>query len=216
MPPAEAVAKTWQQTKSERTRTAILDAAIDCLYQHGYFNTTTESIAREAGVSRGAMLHHFPTRSDLIKATVEHLNRLRLETFTLEEMRVQEGAEHTRVGEGIDSYYAQLNSEPFVVFHELRVAARTDPELAEILRPAHRAYRDALSQASRQIFADLAQSEAYTRTASITSLLLEGMALSKMLDDGDSVPEAMLLEWLKDELRQSYRDVESVSRRREA
>jgi len=49
MPPAEAVSKTWQQTKSERTRTAILDAAIACLYRYGYFNTTTESIAREAG-----------------------------------------------------------------------------------------------------------------------------------------------------------------------
>jgi len=214
MPPAEAVAKTWQQTKSERTRTAILDAAIACLYRYGYFNTTTESIAREAGVSRGAMLHHFPTRADLIKAAVEHLNRQRIETFTVEELRVQDGAEHTRIGEGIDSYYEQLNTEPFVVFHELRVAARTDPELAAILRPAHRAYRDAMARASRQVFPDLAQSEEYARTTSVTNILLEGMALAKMLDDGDVVPEAMLLDWLKDELRQSYRDVESVSRRR--
>ena len=45
--------KTWQQTKSERTRKAILDAAVDCFYELGYFNTTTEHIARKAaGLAR--------------------------------------------------------------------------------------------------------------------------------------------------------------------
>jgi len=120
--------KTWQQTKSERTRETILAAAIDCFYELGYFNTTTENIAQKAGVSRGAMLHHFPTRADLIRAAVEHLHRLRLETFTEEESNIQQGAEHTRVEESIDAYWRQLNSREFAVFHELSVAARTDQE----------------------------------------------------------------------------------------
>ena len=59
--------KTWQQTKSENTRTAILDATLDCFYELGYGNTTTEKVAKQAGVSRGAMLHHFPSRKTLIR-----------------------------------------------------------------------------------------------------------------------------------------------------
>src|SRR5690606_17333366 len=89
--------KTWQQTKSERTRKAILDAAVDCFYELGYFNTTTEHIARKAGVSRGAMLHHFATRAELIAAAVEHLNQMRLRMFAEEELATQSGAEQSRI-----------------------------------------------------------------------------------------------------------------------
>ena len=161
----EPEAKTWQQTKSERTRETILTAAIDCFFELGYFNTTTENIAQQAGVSRGAMLHHFPTRADLIKAAVEHLHRRRLEMFTEEESTIQQGAEHTRVEESIDAYWRQLNTREFAVFQELKVAARTDPELARVLKPILEAYDRAWAKASSQVFSDLAKSEAFTRTA---------------------------------------------------
>lgn len=214
MKPARAAGeKTWQQTKSERTRTSILDAAVDCFYELGYSNTTTENIARRAGVSRGAMLHHFPTRADLIKAAVEHLNQMRLAMFTEEESQIQEGAEHTRVEEGIDAYWRQLNTPVFVVFLELKVAARTDPELEAVLKPALKTYNRAWAKATAQLFPDLAQSEAFARTTFMTMYLLEGMAVSRTFD-GSSVPEDMLLDWLKTELRRSYQDVRSVKRRR--
>lgn len=214
MPPAPNTGeKTWQQTKSERTRTSILDAAVECFYELGYFNTTTESIAREAGVSRGAMLHHFPTRAELIKAAVEHLNQVRLDMFTQEELRTQEGAEHTRVEEGIDAYWRQLGTKAFVVFHELKVAARTDRELAKVLKPALKAYNQALAKATEQVFPDLAQSEAFVRTTYMTQYLLEGMAAARLVDDDVRIPETMMLDWLKKELRRSYQDVRSISRK---
>ncbi len=128
--------KTWQQTKSELTRTAILDAALRCFYELGYNSTTTEKVAREAGVSRGAMLHHFPSRRDLIQAAVVHLNEKRLAAYETEEREIQEQARYTLIEEGIDIYWRQLDSWLFVVFHELQVAARTDPELARIMIPA--------------------------------------------------------------------------------
>lgn len=207
----EPDSKTWQQTKSERTRATILSAAIDCFYELGYFNTTTENIARKAGVSRGAMLHHFPTRSDLIMAAVEHLHRRRLDMFTDEESTIQQGAEHTRVEEGIDAYWRQLNTREFVVFQELKIAARTDRELARLLKPILQAYDRAWAKASSQVFPDLAKSEAFTRTAYMTQYLLEGMAVASMIS-GQKVPERMVLDWLKQELRRSYSDVRSVKR----
>ncbi len=198
--------RTWQQTKSQNTRNTILDAAIRCFYRFGYNNTTTEKIANEAGVSRGAMLHHFPSRADLIKAAVLHLNFKRLELFQREESTVQSDATHSRVEEGIDTYWRQLNTPYFVVFHELQIAARTDPELYAVLIPAIEELDRAWAVTVREIFPDLALSPEIIRANWLTLLLLEGMAanlhtrkLTKVSDD--------LLAWLKAELRRLFGDV---------
>ena len=55
--PAEALG--WQAQKSASTRTQIIEAAIKCFIECGYSRTTTTLIAEKAGLSRGAMLHHF-------------------------------------------------------------------------------------------------------------------------------------------------------------
>ncbi len=198
--------KTWQQTKSEQTRTLILDAAVICFYELGYASTTTGNIAKQAGVSRGAMLHHFPTRFDLIKAAVLHINQKRLARFSEEETKTQQGAEHSRVEEGIDTYWSELNTPAFVVFHELKVAARTDKELEKVLIPALKEFDQAFYEAVCQIFPDLALSEAFVRGNYLTQYLLEGMAAAKMID-GAPVPDKKMIAWLKRELRRSFQDV---------
>ncbi len=201
-----APGKNWQQTKSARTRDAILDATIDCFYELGYASTTTENVANKAGVSRGAMLHHFPTRFDLIKATVERLNKKRLEMFQTEETTIQKGATYTRVDEGIDAYWKQLNTPVFVVFQELRVAARTDKDLAKVLIPALEDFNRAWYRSVREIFPDLALSEAFPRANYLTQYMLEGMAMSRLLW-GPKPPVGKMLAWLKRELHRSYQDV---------
>ena len=207
---------TWQQTKSGMTQASILDAAIDCFYEFGYANTTTENIANAAGVSRGAMLHHFPTRFDLIKAAVERLNQKRLDWYAQEEANVQQGAEHTRIEEGIDTYWRQLNTPEFVVFHELKVAARIDTELAKVIIPALKEFRKRVSAKHPvRFFPDLALSEAWERTNNLSGLLLEGMAAEKMIG-GPDVPVEQMLAWLKRELRRSYQDVLSTVKRSDA
>ena len=198
--------KTWQQTKSENTRHAILDAAIRCFYEFGYNNTTTEKIAKEAGVSRGAMLHHFPSRAQLIKASVRHLNEQRIELYRREESVIQEGAEHSRVEEGIDAYWNQLNTPAFVVFHELQVAARTDKELREVLIPAIEEFDRLALEATRELFPDLAMSEEFRRANSLSMYLLEGLAANRFTRDPGPVADE-LLAWLKKELRRSFQDV---------
>ncbi len=202
---------TWQQTKSQLTRNAILQATVDCLYELGYTNTTTEKVANKAQVSRGAMLHHFPSRADLIRATVTFIHQQRLEMFAREETAVNLGAEHTRIEEGIDAYWRQLNTPAFIVFHELKVAARTDPELANAVDPAAGEFMAAWYAAVKEIFPDLALSEAFERANYLTLFLLEGMAIAKI--SGSTVPEEMMIDWLKRELRRSFQDVLNTVKR---
>ncbi len=198
--------KTWQQTKSELTRTSILDAALRCFYELGYNNTTTEKIAAEAGVSRGAMLHHFPSRMALIRATVTHLNQKRLQAYEQEETEVQGQARFTRIEEGIDSYWRQLDSWLFVVFLELQVAARTDPELREILLPAVREYDQAAREATRKLFPDLALSGRFDLAVLVSLYLLEGLAVNKITRE--SIPQRdLVMSYLKKQLREMFSDV---------
>src|SRR5579859_7683705 len=77
----DAEGQSWQQRKSVQTRVTILEAAIDCLQKHGYGRTTTQLIAEMAGISRGAMLHHYATKQDLIASVIDYTVYKRMEQF---------------------------------------------------------------------------------------------------------------------------------------
>lgn len=201
--------KTWQQTKSENTRAAILDATLDCFYELGYGNTTTEKVAKQAGVSRGAMLHHFPSRKTLIRAAVMHLNQKRLWLYEETERRVNENARHTRIGDGIDAFWDQLKSPLFTVFHELCVAARTDEDLRDVMTTARKGIDQSWRRVTANLFPDLALSDEWLTGNLVTLYLLEGMA---MRGDAHGQIPGVILPWLKNQLLEMFDDVREVER----
>ncbi|MBS45565.1 MAG: TetR family transcriptional regulator [Nocardioides sp.] len=67
-----------QEERSATTRRALLDATVSCLAELGYAGTTSAAVAARAGLSRGAQLHHFGTRDQLVVSAVEHLAQERL------------------------------------------------------------------------------------------------------------------------------------------
>ena len=201
--------KTWQQTKSENTRAAILEAALACFYDLGYGATTTEKVAKQAGVSRGAMLHHFPSRQHLVLEAVRHIYSKRLQIFKERELKVNEGAEHTRISEGIDAYWQQLQSPLFTVFHELSVAARTDDDLREAMAMEHQNLDKSWVKVAVRLFPDLAQSEDFETANLLTVCLLEGMA-NRGITSG-KIPGKMI-PLLKRQLSEMFADVRYVDR----
>jgi AcrR family transcriptional regulator len=56
-----------------RTRALLLDAAIESLSEVGYAHASTADISERAGVTRGAFLHHFHTRTELFAQAIDHL-----------------------------------------------------------------------------------------------------------------------------------------------
>ena len=201
--------KTWQQTKSENTRTAILEATLACFYDIGYGATTTEKVANQAGVSRGAMLHHFPSRLHLVREATRYLYAKRLQIFEEQERKVNEGAEYTRVSEGIDAYWQLLRSPLFTVFHELSVAARTDDDLREAMALNHENLDESWRKVAESLFPDLAQSEDFETANLLTVCLLEGM-VSRGITTGN-IPDK-LIPLLKRQLSEMFADVRDVGR----
>src|SRR5512146_1580663 len=74
----EAVrAPRTQQQRRDETRRALLDATVESLIEVGFARTTTLEVQRRADVSRGALLHHFPSKAELLVAAVDHLAEMR-------------------------------------------------------------------------------------------------------------------------------------------
>ena len=69
----EVARRRTQAERSEETRTRILKAAANLIRKRGYARFRTAEVAEEAGLSRGAQLHHFPTKDSLVVATLEYV-----------------------------------------------------------------------------------------------------------------------------------------------
>src|SRR3954466_2989059 len=115
-----------QAERSATTREALLDAAIACLIEAGYANTTTSLVAERAGVSRGAHLHHFQTRGALVAAAVEQLARRRTDELLEATETLPAGPE--RIVAGLDLLWQHYASPLFQASMDLWADARTDTE----------------------------------------------------------------------------------------
>jgi AcrR family transcriptional regulator len=168
----------WQAQKSASTRNLIVESAIACFVELGYAGTTTTAIATKAGLSRGAMLHHFPSKIDIVRAAVEQLHSKRLKAFRRAMGRpVPEDAD--RVMLGVKAFWDHVRHPMFVAFFELSVASRTDPELASILRPTQAAFDKEWYQTAQEVFPEWeGRGEKFEIALDLTRYVMEGMAIS--------------------------------------
>lgn len=195
--PAATVVPTRQSIKSAQTRGRLIEATIQCLVRVGYSGTTTPLVATEAGLSRGAMLHHFENSATLIRATIVELHERRLRAFR----RSSEITEHdpaTMVG----AYWKQVQKPAFVAFQELALAARTDPELALIMRPLQVEYRERFNTEALALFPEWQSEPQHLAEAiALSQTLIEGMAMSLMTGALDETMVPALLGTLEDRIR---------------
>ncbi|CRK50581.1 TetR family transcriptional regulator [Rhodococcus sp. RD6.2] len=134
-----------QAQRSAETRQKLLDATIDSLVELGYAGTSTQGIARRAGVSRGAQLHQFPTKVSLVVAAVEHLVEKRLAEILATNPDPERGLEVLAGAFTGPLFYAAL---------ELWVAARTDAELFQAMVPLERRVTDALTGGAAEVMGE--------------------------------------------------------------
>lgn len=177
--------ESWQGQKSAMTRATILEAAIQCFVKYGYKNTTTSRIAEGAGVSRGAMLHHFPSRDAVIRGAVFYLQEKRLKEYKVIISKVhatpQNGVTSAVVKEAVRATWKYFNLPSFFAYHELLVASRTDPGLAKIFYPQQRMFEQQLLETLKAIYPLWGdKGQALELGSDIVFLTMQGMATSFM------------------------------------
>ena len=201
-----------QQQRREETRRALLDAAVESLIEVGFSRTTTLEVQRRADVSRGALLHHFPSKAELLVAAVDHLAEMRArELKALSSQLPPEGTESpdgprrghdhapgsdARTGAVLDLLWQCFSGTFFKVSMELRTAARTDPELRRVLIVAERSLRDRIVAQSRTLFGRaVAEHPALERALDLTLQLMIGAAMSSVLHGETSHLDDLIEEW---------------------
>ncbi len=114
-------------------RARLLEATVDCLVERGFAGTSTTLVSERAGVSRGAQLHHFPTKNDLVVAAVEHLTEVRGAELAKAAEKLPTGPRRTRAV--LRMLGDHFTSPVFSAALELWVAARTDENLRAVVAP---------------------------------------------------------------------------------
>ena len=167
-----------QAEKGAQLRAQVLDAAVDCLARMPYSEVSTTVIADHAGVSRGGMQYYFPTRLDLLQATVSHLHRLRLDLFRTDLLSI--GRDEDPIDRVIELHWKHLNEREFRAYQELVLAARSEPDLARLLASSYGAFLDEWHAIARDLLDWHAEDPQAARGGNIAHYLLEGMAYGQM------------------------------------
>ena len=171
-----------QAERSATTRQALLDATIACLVEEGYANTTTARVAELAGVSRGAHLHHFQTRSALVAAAVEHLRIRRAEELMAAADALPSGPE--RVTQALDLLWRSYTSPLFQGALDLWSAGRTDAELRSHLVKIEREFDRQTMELARRLFPQAAERPAFDNLIELAASTIRGLTLLDTLHAG--------------------------------
>jgi len=117
-----------QGERSASTRARLLDATVECLTKYGYAGTTTPRIAEMAGLTRGAQVHHFGSKQELMSAAMHHMTARTVATVVA---GFKDG--YTKAADPLGAIFELIwgvhVAPGFVPVVELWVAGRTDPEL---------------------------------------------------------------------------------------
>jgi AcrR family transcriptional regulator len=191
--PDKAESKDARTERSIRDR--ILDAAVHSLIEQGAARTTTLEVQRKAEVSRGALLHHFPTHADMLSATVIDLVH-RNEKSVFEMQRKLKGAPNA-AERAIRALALMMAQPAFMAELELWALARTDEGLRDSLLKVERDARKESERVLRTLFASVADRPGHDAVIAMTTEFLRGFVLSSVLRNNPVRRQQMISNWVR-------------------
>ncbi len=193
--PTQTRPRRTQAERSATTRALLLDATIECLIDLGYAGTTTTEVAERAGVSRGAQLHHFPTKTDLVLSAVAHLAQKQAEDFGKRAslLREQHSDEPALL---LELVWESFSGPLFYAALELWVAARTDTELHGSVYDFERNVWRAIATLWQELAHEITDVDPrFDEILQLSFHLLRGMSLQKILRDDDAERRRLFERW---------------------
>ncbi len=173
-----------QEERSTETRQLLLDVTIECLSELGYARTTTTIVAERAGLSRGAQLHHFGNKQQLVVAAMEHLFQRRVNEFRDALSSLPAGADI--VEPAIDLLWKIMSGPTYYAYMELVVAARTDPDLQRHIVALNARTDEQVDATFREFFKDTPENtQFYDLVWTLVLALLGGLAFEKIVREDD-------------------------------
>ncbi|MGV0812850.1 TetR/AcrR family transcriptional regulator [Mycolicibacterium boenickei] len=175
-----------RRTQAERraaTELRLLTATIDCLVDQGYANTSTRDIAGRAGVTLGALQHHFAGKADLMAAALRALGNRMADEFMIEAQDV--GTPSERISQLLDRVWRAHRGPLFTAGLELWVAARTDPALHAAMSDVADSQAQRVAEGMIGAFPELAADPGFAEAVMIGLATLRGLAMSDLVGGVD-------------------------------
>ncbi|KIN70557.1 putative transcriptional regulator [Sulfitobacter noctilucae] len=182
------------QSRSVVMRKNLIDATLDVIYDLGYRSASTPEFARRAGASRGALVHHFPTRSDIIIAAMEQLlgegiSEIRAVTAKMAQLELS-------LDDFVDFLWQLFSGRFFYISLEFINEARTDEELRARMVPLVKDFHAAVDSIWAEFEKQADGTPQATRDAlNLTVCLVRGMGVQTVLKKDPEYFRSMLDAW---------------------
>lgn len=182
-----------KQDRSRITRQRILEAAVESLAVRGWEASSVSVIAADAGASRGALQHHFPTREDLIIAALDHMFERRSEV--LRGISVPDVAGTERVARVLESIVELYVGTLFKAALQVWNAAAADPALREAILPLERKFGTGVHAMTVRLLG-VDDTDPHVRSLIQATLdLVRGLALADVLTDDSRRRRRVVRAW---------------------
>ncbi len=189
------VPRVPQEERTRAMRLRLLEATVELLVERGWSGTSTTLVSQRAGVSRGAQLHHFPTKNDLVLAAVEHLSDVRGRELAEAATKLPTGGRRTRAV--LEMLADHFTSPVFTAALELWVAARTDPNLLAAVAPLEQRIGREIHRRTVELL-DVDEKRPGARELVQATLdLVRGLGLANTISDDTARRGRILDEWAR-------------------
>ncbi len=168
-----------QQARSLATHRRLLDAAVETLVARGLSGTSTPEVCRRAGTSQGALFKHFPSKTALLAATIEHLFARLVDDFRRGFAAIDE--QEDRVAGAVHALAGVFADPRLGMVFELYAAARTDPELHGALAAVLARHRENLQREARALFPEASERPRFADAVDTVLDALQGAALGALV-----------------------------------
>jgi AcrR family transcriptional regulator len=197
------ISSSTQEARSASTRRALLEAGREAIVELGYARTTVAEVSKRAGVSRGAQIHHYPTKQKLMLAVADFI--LSDTEREVSEFAKRMGSATDRTGgtrDAIEAFVAEIwhqafRNDKFHAILELINAARTDPVLHDLLAKRWQRLLNTYDEIGTHALGGSRVGGGEMSTIlSLTLCIIRGMATQRIVHDSDDAYyENLLSAW---------------------
>jgi len=194
--PAKRTQRRSQEDRSRDAKERLLSATIDVLMRRGYNGLTTKEVASSAGLSNGALMHHYANKAELVVAATSAV----YDECIVRGQRIARTAEAVKkpvegfISDSLSVYF----DWPYLAALEVIMVARTDDELMNRIKPVMEYYRQTTNALWLEVFKKAGYTPKQARTVlNLTLNMTRGMAVNRIWQHDDAYYQTLLKEWVK-------------------
>ena len=165
------------------TKRRVLDAAVSCIIERGFYRASSNEIARQAGLTWGVIQYHFGTRESLMLAVLEDTTARFVEL--VEHAEIDDSADATtRLNQLLELLASHYGTPQYLAFTQVLLNMDHDPSTSTEVRATLRSVAERANEPVRRLLRQtLGPAKGNPELAATLFLVLRGFALSQQLLD---------------------------------